>query len=187
MTAQLKSVSARALRTSACLALLMPAWVAAPVFADSFSTVRYDPNTDEIVAHMIYRGTNSHHRFSVQWGSCVDREGTPGKAIEAQVIDDQWDDAAVHSYRSTARFSLMDLHCRPAKVTLRTAPRFYYTIVVPAGTTDPHYVSAPQNERCAPGYQKRGASICVPALPRECDGHDVSGGGPSSDLARRCK
>jgi len=29
---------------------------------------------------------------------------------------------------------------------------------------DPDYVNAPQKERCAPGYQHRGGSICVPLV-----------------------
>jgi len=32
----------------------------------------------------------------------------------------------------TTRFSLADLPCRPVKLTLRTAPRFYVTLQIPA-------------------------------------------------------
>jgi len=169
-----------------CLFLLILTY-AVPASAADFLAVRYDPNTDEIVARMTYLGSNSWHRFSVHWGTCMDREGEAGKAIEAQVIDDQRNDARVHSYSSTTRFSLMDLHCRPAEVTLRTGQRFYYKIFVPAGPTNPRYTNAPQKGRCAPGYHHAGGSMCVPAVPPQCDHRGASGGGESSNLAHRCQ
>jgi hypothetical protein len=35
-------------------------------------------------------------------------------------------------FKKTTRFSLADLPCRPVKLTLRTAPRFYVTLQIPA-------------------------------------------------------
>jgi hypothetical protein len=54
--------------------------------------------------------------------------------VTAVVEDDQWNDAARSPYTKTVRFSLGDLACRPAALTLRTAPRFYYTITIPPAT-----------------------------------------------------
>jgi len=104
----------------------------AAVRADTFANVHYDARADEIVATMIYRGTNPNHTFTLKWDTCPapsDR-GEPYE-IAAEVLDGQWNDAAVQSFKETVRFSLARLACRPAKVTLRTAPRFLYTIFVP--------------------------------------------------------
>jgi hypothetical protein len=49
----------------------------------------------------------------------------------AEVLDSQWQDTETNNYRKTTRFSLASLDCRPAKLTLRTAPRFYYTLPIP--------------------------------------------------------
>ena len=103
-----------------------------PARADTFDNVRYDARRDELVATMIYRGTNPDHTFTLQWDVCHGSadSGQPYE-IAAEVLDDQWNDAALHSYRKTVRFGLSILACRPARVTLRIAPRFYYTVLVP--------------------------------------------------------
>jgi len=92
--------------------MLMPAALSGALStmlnADTFARVHYDAQTDELVATMIYMGTNPDHAFTVQWG-----------------------DAAIRSYRKTVRFALANLSCRPAKLTLRTAPRFLYTVMIP--------------------------------------------------------
>jgi hypothetical protein len=81
---------------------------------------------------MIYRGTNTKHTFTMKWDTCPTPSDS-GKPYEiaAEVLDGQWNDDAVQSFKETVRFSLANLDCRPAKVTLRTAPRFFYTIFVP--------------------------------------------------------
>lgn len=100
--------------------------------ADTFVSVRYDARTDELVATMIYRGTNPNHTFTLKWDTCPgpSDSGNPYE-VAAEVLDSQWNDAAVQPFRKTVRFNLANLVCRPAKVTLRTAPRFLYTIFVP--------------------------------------------------------
>jgi len=100
--------------------------------ADIFSSAHYDPNTNELVVTMVYRGTNPDHQFSVQWGAC-EMLGSDGSnhQIVAEVLDIQWDDAAQQTFTKTLRFSLASLKCRPATVTLRTAPRFEYTLQIP--------------------------------------------------------
>ena len=99
--------------------------------ADNFSNVHYDARGDQLVVTMLYRGTNPDHTFSVEWGPCKDGK-SGGHEIEANVLDSQWQDAAQRTFRKTTRFSLADLNCRPAVLTLRTAPRFYYTVQIPA-------------------------------------------------------
>jgi len=134
----------------------------ASVRADNFGSVHYDAKNDAIVAEMIYRGTNAHHEFSLQWGACRQRENGAVQEIEAQVIDSQWNDRARHEYRRTARLSLAEMPCRPARVTLRTAPRFYYTIFIPA---EDFHLRHPVG--CGPGSSpRRGGSMCIPdAVP----------------------
>jgi hypothetical protein len=102
-------------------------------FADNFVDARYDPSTDELVVTMRYSGTNPDHNFSVQWGACTDSSDDSGvQRIDATIEDDQWRDAARELFTKTIRVGLAQLACRPAVLTLHTAPRFYYTLSIPA-------------------------------------------------------
>jgi hypothetical protein len=107
--------------------------------ADNFRKVFYDSATDELVIVVVYRGTNPDHQFALKWGSCIDR-GDNQHEIVAELLDQQFQDAARKDYKKTLRMSLAGMDCRPAAVTLRTAPRFYYTLTVPergANTNSP--------------------------------------------------
>jgi hypothetical protein len=99
--------------------------------ADSFSKVYYDAQTDQLVVVMRYRGTNPDHTFSLKWGKCLESQQGEPPAVSVEVLDDQWRDRAQRDFKKMTRFSLAELPCRPAKVTLRTAPRFIYTLVIP--------------------------------------------------------
>ena len=100
--------------------------------ADNFVAVRYDPPTDELVVTMRYRGSNANHAFTLQWGECKRLDSNPNlQQVSAVVLDDQWKDAAHELYTTTVRFGLADMPCRPAQVTLRSAPRYEYTISIP--------------------------------------------------------
>jgi hypothetical protein len=103
--------------------------------ADNFANVFYDAQTDELVVTMNYSGTNPDHTFSLQWGQCQTLADTGVPEVVADVNDSQAQDAAQKDFKTTTRFSLENLPCRPAKLTLRTAPRFYYTLQIPARTT----------------------------------------------------
>jgi len=103
--------------------------------ADNFVNVFYDIQNDQLVVTMRYRGTNPSHEFTLQWGQCKGRPDGHSQEIVAEVLDSQWQDAAQRVFKVTTRFSLADLTCRPAAVTLRTAPRFYYTLQIPAKST----------------------------------------------------
>jgi hypothetical protein len=98
--------------------------------ADNFQNVSYDPATDELVIVVLYRGTNPDHQFSLKWGPCIDR-GNNQHEIVAELLDQQFEDPERKDYKKTVRMSLAAMNCRPAAVTLRTAPRFYYTLTVP--------------------------------------------------------
>jgi hypothetical protein len=97
--------------------------------ADEFSKVTYDGQQDELVITMRYRGTNPDHVFSLKWGQCKETAG--GHEIAAYVLDSQWQDAERADFKRTARFGLAELSCRPATLTLRTAPHFLYTLPIP--------------------------------------------------------
>ena len=100
--------------------------------ADNFVEAHYDARGDALVVTMRYRGTNPEHKFTVEWGPCKPADNDPRvKQISATVLDDQWNDAANSPFKKTARFSLADVSCRPAEVTLHTAPRFYYLVKIP--------------------------------------------------------
>ena len=103
--------------------------------ADNFANARYDATTDQLVVTMRYRGTNPNHNFSLRWGECKSPSADARPEIVAEVLDDQWQDKAEHGYQKTTRFDLTGVTCRPATLTLRTAPRFYYTMALPAGPT----------------------------------------------------
>jgi len=105
------------------------------VMAANFGAVSYDPSSDQIIATMIYDGTNPDHHFSIQWGNCrkVDQPNHPAhQTIDVSILDDQWNDAATKPYTKTVKVPLATLACRPATVTLRTAPDFYASLEIPA-------------------------------------------------------
>ena len=102
------------------------------VEADNFANVYYDTGKDQLVVTVFYRGTNPDHQFSLKWGQCKQVGDGSGQEIVAEVLDGQWQDIARQNFKKTTRFSLADLRCRPSKLTLRTAPRFYYTLSIPA-------------------------------------------------------
>jgi hypothetical protein len=100
--------------------------------ADNFGAVRYNRQRDQLVVTMIYRGTNPNHKFSLKWGECQPNQegGLPG--VTGEILDDQFDDREEQDFKKNARFSLAGLPCpRPVNVTLRTAPRFFYTLTIP--------------------------------------------------------
>ena len=122
------NVKVRFLSSAAALSV----FTAPALHADTFSSASYDPNTNELVVTMIYRGTNPDHQFSVQSGDCqtLGNDGNNHQVV-AEVLDRQWNDAAQQTFTKTVRFSMAGLNCRPATVTLRTAPRFEYTLQIP--------------------------------------------------------
>jgi hypothetical protein len=105
---------------------------ASAAYAAALSSVAYDPKTDELIVTMSYQGTNPDHQFSVQWGDCQTvGDGGNTHQIVGVVADSQWNDDALREFTKTVRFSLAGVNCRPATVTLRSAPRFEYTFQIP--------------------------------------------------------
>jgi hypothetical protein len=113
------------------LAVCVP-WCVA--LADNFANVYYDARKDQLVVTVFYRGTSPDHAFTLKWGQCKEPRDGGVREIDAEVLDSQWDDVASRDFKKTTKFSLQDLTCRPAEVTLRTAPRFVYTLKIPART-----------------------------------------------------
>jgi hypothetical protein len=108
---------------------------AALVRAASFGSVRYDPASDQLIVTMIYDGTNANHHFSIQWGTCrkLEQADQPAhQTIDVNILDDQWNDDASKTYTQTVKVPLATLSCRPATVTLRTAPDFIASLDIPA-------------------------------------------------------
>jgi hypothetical protein len=100
--------------------------------ADNFVKVRYDKRTDRLIVTMIYGGTNPNHHFSLKWGECQANQAGDLPGVTAEVLDDQFEDHAQQDFSKTVHLSLAGLPCpRPASVTLRTAPRFFYTLTIP--------------------------------------------------------
>jgi len=120
-----RPLAAGLLAAALCLA-------AAGAAADAFADASYDPVTDTLLVTLLYRGTNPVHRFTLQWGACTSRDANGVSHVAVEVLDSQWDDPALEDYSETVHLSLAGLPCRPAEVTLRTAPRFIYNVFVPA-------------------------------------------------------
>ncbi|MDP9089876.1 MAG: hypothetical protein M3O26_14180 [Pseudomonadota bacterium] len=100
--------------------------------ADNFGNVRYDKQSARLSITMLYRGTNPNHNFSLNWDACQTDPNDNESAVTAEVLDDQFDDAAEQDFKKTFVVSLRDMPCpRPVKLTLRTAPRFFYTLTIP--------------------------------------------------------
>jgi hypothetical protein len=123
------------MKRHSCFLLLLAAgatFIALGARADNFGRVRYDRQTDRLVVTMLYRGSNPNHRFSMKWGPCQANQSGGLAGATADVLDDQYDDTAQQDFTKTVRFSLDGMPCpRPASVSLRTAPRFFYTLTIP--------------------------------------------------------
>jgi hypothetical protein len=102
--------------------------------ADDFDNVYYDPASDELVIVVNYSGTNPDHQFTLNWGECQTKDDNQNELF-GDLIDQQARDAARQNYRKTLRFSLAAVDCRPATLTLRTAPRFLATVTIPASNS----------------------------------------------------
>lgn len=103
---------------------------AQPAAADNFGNVFYDKKNDQLVVTMLYRGTNPHHGFSLKWGSCETKQSSPLPGVTAEVLDDQFEDPAQQDFKKTVHFDLSNLPCRPVRLTLRSAPRFFYSLTI---------------------------------------------------------
>lgn len=99
---------------------------------DAFTRAYFDSASDDLVVSLIYKGTNPDHAFSLVWGKCRNANTKGMHQLAVRVLDSQWNDAALRDYQKTVRFNLSKLKCRPAEVTLLTAPRFRYTLLIPA-------------------------------------------------------
>lgn len=79
--------------------------LSAAALADTFAGVRFDPRTDELVVTMLYRGTNPNHGFSLHWDPCpAPSPGQRSYDVVAEVLDNQWNDAAQQTFTQTVRF-----------------------------------------------------------------------------------
>jgi hypothetical protein len=112
--------------------LLAAGGVVNGVHADTFSGVTYDATHDELIVTMAYRGTNADHSFTLKWGICKTSASGTESQLAAEILDSQSQDPARQPFEKTTRFSLSDIPCRPVRLTLRTAPRFLYTLRIPA-------------------------------------------------------
>jgi hypothetical protein len=123
----------RSLTLFGLAAVLASSLLSSNAQADNFGRVRYDKQSDRLVVTMIYRGTNPNHNFSLKWGECQANQSGNLPGVTVEVLDDQFGDAEQQDYKKTMRFSLAGLPCaRPVALTLRTAPRFFYTLTIPA-------------------------------------------------------
>ncbi len=112
----------------ACL-LAMPG----PVSADNFGPSHYDRASDQLVVTMLYGGSNPNHTFTIKWGTCeVDDSGRRMPLVNADVLDDQFNDIEQQQYKIVVRLSLAGMPCsRPAIVMLSSPPGSSIRLVIP--------------------------------------------------------
>jgi len=99
--------------------------------SDELQAISYDAATDELVIVVNYSGTNADHQFTMNWGECQTKADNQHELF-GEFIDQQGMDAARKEFRKTVRIGLAGVDCRPAIVTIRTAPRFFATVRIPA-------------------------------------------------------
>jgi hypothetical protein len=104
-----------------------------PASADNFGPGYYDRATNELVVTMLYGGTNPNHKFTLKWGACeFDDSGRRLPLVNADILDDQFNDTEQQQYTMVTRLSLTDMPCpRPANVTVSTAPGFSFALLIP--------------------------------------------------------
>ncbi len=117
-----------ALAPWACLLAL-----SCPASADNLGPSHYDRATDQLVVTVLYGGTNANHTFTLKWGACeLDDSGRRLPLVNADVLDDQFNDVEHQQYKVVVRFSLAGMPCpRPAIVTLSSPPRSSVKLVIP--------------------------------------------------------
>ena|SRR5579864_8177818 len=124
----------RRLAVLCALSLLgCPIAVSPPASADNFGPAYYDRATNELVVTILYGGTNPNHKFKLKWGACqFDDSGRRMPLVNAEILDDQFNDTERQQYTIVTRLSLTDMPCpRPATVTVSTAPGFSFDLIVP--------------------------------------------------------
>jgi hypothetical protein len=118
-------------RAMLCLVSGAAAFMLSPsIRADDFGKVYYDKKNDQLVVTMLYRGTNPNHNFSLKWGQCEAQQSGDLPGVTVDVLDDQYEDSEEQDFKKTTHFSLTNLPCRPVLVTLRSAPRFFYSLTI---------------------------------------------------------
>lgn len=101
--------------------------------ATNFGASYYDRATDELVVTILYGGTNANHQFTLKWGSCeLDESGDRKPLVNAEIVDDQFNDTEQQQYKTVSHFSLKDMPCpRPAIVDVSIAPNASFEVVIP--------------------------------------------------------
>lgn len=101
--------------------------------AGNYGASYYDRATDELVVTILYGGTNPNHQFTIKWGTCeIDESGDRKPLVNAEILDDQFNDTEQQQYKVVSRFSLKDMPCpRPAIVAVSIAPNASFEIVIP--------------------------------------------------------
>jgi len=112
-------------------AVVLCGLIAPAAQAATFSSVDFDPGRNELIATMIYDGSNPNHQFSVQWGTCRKLGNEGNHQIAAELLDNQWDDTGQQTFTTTVHVSLAGVNCHPALVTLHTAPKYEFNVQIP--------------------------------------------------------
>jgi hypothetical protein len=113
------------------IAAALTAWSDAQ--AANVTAMSYDRSTDQLVLEVSYRGTNDQHSFTVNWEECKDYAFVDAKyQIMGNLVDSEPNDRGTNEFTKDLRFSLASIECRPVKLTIRSSPGFFRTIIVPA-------------------------------------------------------
>lgn len=95
-------------------------------FATSITGAEYDSGAEVLTLSLSYRGGLKTHEYSLEYDSCQSVGGV--KEVAARLIDTGHDDTGSQEISQTAQFSLKDLACKPAWLTVRTGRYSFITI-----------------------------------------------------------
>jgi len=101
--------------------------------ADEVVHAYYSARTDQIVVTIAYLGAVPDHTFLIRWDSCREPSNT-GRAINAELVDDQLEEAGGQRFTTVRRFDLASVSCRPAKLTLTITSNPGFSLWIPART-----------------------------------------------------
>jgi hypothetical protein len=96
---------------------------ASSAFAQAINSIS---DTKTLGMELLFQGTTGNHSFRLLWDECevVDNQ----QQIAARLVDEQGDDVGTNDITQYVEFSLADMSCRPAELTVRIGRRAHATI-----------------------------------------------------------
>lgn len=84
--------------------------------AATIEDAQYNSSTETLQIFLVYEGGLKEHRFSLRWDPCQTVDGV--RQIAVRLIDSGWDDTGTQEIRQTVSFSLANMTCKPAELSI---------------------------------------------------------------------